>query len=298
MLKCGVLGFSEGNGHPISFSSIINGFNENPLRQLGFDAITEYLTAADENLVGIEDLEVSHIWCDDPSVAASIADAANIRNVAQDISCLSSSELDLLFFLFDESDHRLRILETCVNATRAKIYVDKPLYSDAKQRDIVLPLLFERRLISCSFLRFDPGVLEAAHIVSKRGPPEFARAIITGDPRKYLTHAIEPMVAACGITRVQEISCTKTTQGECISMSTPAGHLEVQCIRSAIPMFKYDFFWGQDLHSVQVANNLMAFRNGLLSVKQFLEGCWPISPDETKFICDLQMEIMESFQCL
>ena len=33
MVKLGIIGFSKGNGHPFSFSSILNGFNEDEYKK-------------------------------------------------------------------------------------------------------------------------------------------------------------------------------------------------------------------------------------------------------------------------
>ena len=46
MLKLGIIGLSEGNGHPYSWSSIINGgFDEATMADCGYAGIPIYLTA-------------------------------------------------------------------------------------------------------------------------------------------------------------------------------------------------------------------------------------------------------------
>ena len=42
-LKIGIIGISEGNGHPYSWSSIFNGFDEKELIKCPYPAIIEYL---------------------------------------------------------------------------------------------------------------------------------------------------------------------------------------------------------------------------------------------------------------
>ena len=41
--KVGIIGFSEANGHPYSFSSIINGYNEKNYQKSNWKLILNYL---------------------------------------------------------------------------------------------------------------------------------------------------------------------------------------------------------------------------------------------------------------
>lgn len=43
MVKLGIIGFSKDNGHPFSFSSILNGFNENEYKKTEWLGILNYL---------------------------------------------------------------------------------------------------------------------------------------------------------------------------------------------------------------------------------------------------------------
>ena len=43
-LKLGIIGISEGNGHPYSWSAIFNGYNEEYMIQCPFESIPEYLS--------------------------------------------------------------------------------------------------------------------------------------------------------------------------------------------------------------------------------------------------------------
>lgn len=49
-LKIGIIGSNEGNGHPISFSSIFNGYNKKYLKKFcKFNLINEYLPKYHKN---------------------------------------------------------------------------------------------------------------------------------------------------------------------------------------------------------------------------------------------------------
>ena len=50
-MNIGIIGESEGNGHPYSWSAIINGFDYKFLNEIPFPAIKKYLTNKDSNKV-------------------------------------------------------------------------------------------------------------------------------------------------------------------------------------------------------------------------------------------------------
>ena len=60
-----MLGMTEGNGHPYSWSIIINGrYNAEALAQCPYAAIIDYISKQPKNTLGIKDVEVSHVWTD------------------------------------------------------------------------------------------------------------------------------------------------------------------------------------------------------------------------------------------
>lgn len=42
-IKIGIIGFNEGNGHPYSFSAIINGYKKIYFKKIGYKNILKYL---------------------------------------------------------------------------------------------------------------------------------------------------------------------------------------------------------------------------------------------------------------
>ena len=63
-LKLGIIGMSEGNGHPYSWSSIFNGYNAAHMQECPFAAIPEYLSKQkfpEDSLAHLG--EVTHVWC-------------------------------------------------------------------------------------------------------------------------------------------------------------------------------------------------------------------------------------------
>ena len=51
MIKLGIIGFSKNNGHPYSFSAIVNGFNEVYFKKVGYPQILNYLKKKKEKRI-------------------------------------------------------------------------------------------------------------------------------------------------------------------------------------------------------------------------------------------------------
>ena len=66
-IKLGIIGLSEGNGHPYSWSAIFNGFNSKIMASCPFAVIPEYLNKRDfPNDFLTEKGIVTHIYTQDP----------------------------------------------------------------------------------------------------------------------------------------------------------------------------------------------------------------------------------------
>ena len=82
-IKLAMLGMTEGNGHPYSWSIIINGrYNAEALAQCPYAAIIDYISKQPKNTLGIKDVEVSHVWTDNPEEAKLVAKVAEIAAVS------------------------------------------------------------------------------------------------------------------------------------------------------------------------------------------------------------------------
>ena len=79
-----MLGMTEGNGHPYSWSIIINGqYNAEALAKCPYAAIIDYIST-NKKYLGIKDVEVSHVWTDNPEDAKLVAKVAEIENIVED----------------------------------------------------------------------------------------------------------------------------------------------------------------------------------------------------------------------
>ena len=81
-IRLAMLGMVDGNGHPYSWSAIINGrYDPAVMAGCGFAAIPKYLGAEPPENLGIPGVQVTHVWCDDPAETVKVARAAFIPHV-------------------------------------------------------------------------------------------------------------------------------------------------------------------------------------------------------------------------
>jgi len=86
-IRIGILGFTEGNGHPYSWSAMFNGYNPEEMKTCGFPVIPEYLAKQPPETFGIPGAKITCVCCTGYAQweeAEHIARAANIPTVCDD----------------------------------------------------------------------------------------------------------------------------------------------------------------------------------------------------------------------
>ena len=73
-IKLGIIGISEGNGHPYSWSAIFNGYNADAMASCPFPVIPDYLNERDfPSDFLTEKAIVTHIYTQDYNLSKQIA---------------------------------------------------------------------------------------------------------------------------------------------------------------------------------------------------------------------------------
>ncbi|MCL2201948.1 MAG: hypothetical protein FWB75_08275, partial [Oscillospiraceae bacterium] len=80
-IKLAMLGMVDGNGHPYSWSAIINGYDHDTMKNCPFVGIPIYLFREPEHSFGIPGVKVTHIHTQNRQEAEDVAKASLILNV-------------------------------------------------------------------------------------------------------------------------------------------------------------------------------------------------------------------------
>lgn len=193
VVKLGVIGLSAGNGHPYSWSAIINGYNPEVMKNCGFPVISEYL--AKQTFPGdcIPNAEVTHVWTEDINLSKHIAKAANVLHVAEELTDMIGA-VDAVLLARDDAENHATFALPFLNAG-IPIYIDKPLaYSVDAAKKLFSNQKYNGQIFTGSALKYALEMQLPLEELDKIGKVHFIKAVVPKDWCKYSIHVIDPIV--------------------------------------------------------------------------------------------------------
>ena len=158
-IRLAMMGMNVGNGHPYSWSSIINGrFDPQPVIEGGYPGIVDYLRphysqAGQPKHPGIAGARVTHVWCEDPADRDRVARAAGIENIVgrpEDVI----GHVDAVIIPTDIPSEHVRLAAPFVEAG-LPLLIDKPLAIEVRHlRRFIEWHEAGKPIVSCSPARY------------------------------------------------------------------------------------------------------------------------------------------------
>jgi predicted dehydrogenase len=203
-LRLGVIGLSEGNGHPYSWSTIINGdYDADAMEQCGFPVIPAYLRANRDTL-GVDGARVTHVWTQDRAISAHVAKASHIQTVCDRLEDMVGA-VDAVLLARDDPEQHVAMAKPFIDAG-VPIFIDKPLAFSRKDLDwFAAQHAAGRFVMSCSALRHSAGVQAARVDLATIGDVELAIAVGKKGLRTYAIHYLEGMFSLLGDPRAVSV---------------------------------------------------------------------------------------------
>jgi predicted dehydrogenase len=196
-LSLGIIGVSDGNGHPYSWAAIFNGYNAASMQKCPFPVIPEYLSKRSFPEDAIDGAKVTHVWTQSPEISRQIAEASCIRTVVTEPQDMIG-EVDAVLLARDDAENHFRLAAPFLDAG-LPIYIDKPLaLTVAEAESIFDRQQWQGQLFSCSALRFAPEFELSDKVRDSLGSPVFVRAISPKGWECYAIHAIDAVLGALG----------------------------------------------------------------------------------------------------
>jgi hypothetical protein len=196
-LKFGIVGMSDGNGHPYSWSAIFNGFNMQYMKDCPFPVIPEYLANEQypENFLGHLAI-VTHIWTQDIEISKHISKASNIPFVVELLEDMIG-EVDAVLLARDDAENHLVMAETFIKKG-VPIFIDKPLAFSLNDAEKLLNLqIYDSQIFTCSSLRYALELMPDQLELQDIGKIIYVEASIPKSWEKYAVHIIEPVIRTC-----------------------------------------------------------------------------------------------------
>ncbi len=215
-LRLGIIGMSEGNGHPYSWSAIINGYDPVAMAECPFPAIPAYLGERRFPEDQLRGACVTHIWTQDSAVSSHIARAARIPVVVDDFRKMLG-KIDALLLARDDAKQHRAIAEPFLKAGLS-VYLDKPPALSIRELDEIFSLADNpAQIFSCSALRYAEELRLTADEAEQLGP---VRHIIGVTPKSwdcYAVHIIDPVICFLQPGKVHEAE--SNTDGKMVTLS-------------------------------------------------------------------------------
>ncbi len=127
-IRIGMIGMTEGNGHPYSWSAMINGYNKEEMETCGFPVIPRYLEKQPLETFGMPGVRVTCICCTgfaSREEAEHIARAANIPTVYDSPEEMIGN-VDAVIVATDDGNEHVDRCKIFVEAG-IPMFIDKPL---------------------------------------------------------------------------------------------------------------------------------------------------------------------------
>jgi len=196
-LRLAMLGMIPGNGHPYSWSAIINGYDREAMARCPYAGIPVYLGGQPHDQVRVPGVQVTHLWTDNPAEAPDVAKASLIPNIVAKPEDVIGHVDAVLVSTDDGSDH-VRRARPFVEAG-LPVFVDKPMATTLEElRQFIAWERAGAKLLSSSGLRYAP---ELANLVANRaslGELRWLNLVTAKTWERYGIHVLEPAFVVLG----------------------------------------------------------------------------------------------------
>ena len=207
-IRLGIIGMTEGNGHPYSWSAIFNSYDMDAMtRECPFPGIPEYLNKEDHTSMGIPGARVAMVYCDDRKDAEHVSRLSLVPEIAE---CPEEmiGKVDAVIIATDKGfEHRARALPFI--EAGVPLFIDKPLCDNLE--DLAFFKSHVEKgvpLISSSSMRYCKEIAPWFH--GKYNEVGELRFITMTMPKKWETYGIHALEALCAVTGCGYISIRNT----------------------------------------------------------------------------------------
>ena len=264
MLKLGVIGMSEGNGHPYSWSAIVNGkYNEKEMANCGYAGIPVYLNANRDTL-GIEGAKVTHIWAQERKISEHIAKACLIDTVVDKLEDMIG-KVDAVMLTRDDPENHVAMAKPFLDAD-VPLFIDKPLAITTNDLDYFKQQTSKGKLLmSCSSMRYATESQSVKTEMAALGKVELATAVGKKDWTKYGVHMLEGLFALLDDPKAVSVRHISSSYKDIVYIEFETGVLAtVHLFYDITPTFQISVFGQTGWRLLEYKNWYAMFRNNII----------------------------------
>ncbi len=196
-LRLAMLGMIEGNGHPYSWSAIVNGYDPVEMAKCPYVSIPKYLGAQSLDSVRIPGARVTHIWTDDPADAPKVAKASKIDHVVSKPEDVIG-QVDAAIIATDDGNDHIRRARPFIEAG-LPVFIDKPMAINVTDLNQFLRWHLEgKTILSTSGMRYMPEMKQIAARREQLGDLRWLTSFTCKTWERYGIHALEAAYPVLG----------------------------------------------------------------------------------------------------
>lgn len=277
--RIGMVGLSEGNGHPFSFSSIINSYSDSGLAASGWPVIYDYVKRRDQSEFGIDGFQITHAWTQDGDQTRKLCEACLIPNVVWRLEELIGN-VDAVIIARDDYENHFRMAMPFLEAG-LHVLVDKPLSIDIEELKAFKPYLESGKLMSCSGMRYAKELDEPRAFLTKYGKLKLIRGAILNSWEKYGVHLLETIFSFVKSKPLSVVALDAQHMSIVVNMED--GFLvQLDALGGCPKTFRIDIFGTNIISSHEITDNFTMFRRMLWHFSQTIRTNKPsINPQDT-----------------
>jgi len=278
MVNLGIIGLSEANGHPFSFSAIVNGYDAKAFAKTQWTGILSYLNLKHESDIAALDAKVTHVWTQDPELSKQLQDACFIENIVEDYVDMIG-KVDAVIIARDDYEQHFEMAKPFLEKGLC-VFIDKPLTLDLDELEWFMPFIKSGQLMTCSGFRYAQELDFPRKNLDSFGQIKLIRAAVINGWEKYGIHMID---ALFGLDDFKPISvmCDTNVSHDSMSIELEGGIIfQVDALGPEVITFSLDIYGSQSCGKYDVRDNFTAFKRTLFNfVKQVKSGEPSIDPD-------------------
>lgn len=279
MRSFGIMGVSEGNGHPFSYSSIINGYSPEGLANSGWPGIYQYVRRRHASEFGLEDWKVTHAWTQNPETTKNLCAAARIPHAVGNYQEFLG-KVDAVIIARDDYESHFSMARPFLEAG-LPVFVDKPLSLDVSELCAFKPYLEKGQLMSCSGMRYCRELDEARADLAAYGRLKLIRGAIVLSWEKYGVHLLEAILAMIP-ARPVSVRMLPAEHAAAVVRLDDGVLIQIDALGECSPTFHVELFGTQRAGEFNITDNFSMFRRMLWQFAESIRSGQPaIPPDRT-----------------
>ena len=273
-----MLGMIEGNGHPYSWSAIVNGYDPDQMASCPYPVIAQYLGQQPFDSVRIPGARVTHIWTDDPKDAPKVAAASKIETVV-DRPEKVIGKVDAVIIATDDGNDHVRRAAPFVEAG-LPVLVDKPMAINVP--DLKQFMRWQKSgaiILSTSGMRYMPEMKQVREKSAELGEVRWITSFTCKSWERYGIHALEAIYPQLGPGFVS--AQTNHQEGsDLVHLTHRSGaQVSIAAIHDAYGSFGNVHVYGTKGHlALSLKDTYTAFREQLVAFVEVLRTGQPPFP--------------------